>query len=280
MKIYAVYRCLYGEDFIQESIAAIEPYVDKVIVIWSDVPWGNVQEVQYKGDTVVIPKQIDNIIQRIKGMPGEKIHLIHDNVFTPENQFTHFMDDIVLANFEMPTHVMFLEPDMVFKKQELELTLESFDNANLITASTKQIELWRNFDHRIPARVRPGCILWNMKWIGSVFPPTGKSCNYVILPYLPSMVHNFGFCVSDRSMYWKHLLAMGFSEKINDSPPNPEWLEKKWHAWNGMSNNRDLEVSLGKEYEIPCAIYYDRRELPETILEGIAAGKWSYMEHR
>jgi len=131
---------------------------------------------------------------------------------------------------------------MVFSNSEFTSALEQFDKMNLVTASTRQIELWRNFDHRIPARVRPGCILWNMTYIGSVFPPTGKSCNYIVLPYLPCHVHNFGFCVSDYSMYWKHLLAIGFSKIINDSAPNPDWMEKTWLAWNGRSNNKDLVV--------------------------------------
>ena len=49
MKIYVVYRCLYGEDFIEESIRSIEPYAEKIFVFWADKPLANVKEANYMG---------------------------------------------------------------------------------------------------------------------------------------------------------------------------------------------------------------------------------------
>jgi hypothetical protein len=57
-----VYRILYGEDFIEDSIISLINYVDKVFVFWDDVPWGDVKQATYKGKTVQIPKKIDDVL--------------------------------------------------------------------------------------------------------------------------------------------------------------------------------------------------------------------------
>ncbi len=58
---YALYRVLYGEDFIQDSILSILDHVDKVFVFWDDRPWGDVKEAKYKGHMTKIPTHIDNV---------------------------------------------------------------------------------------------------------------------------------------------------------------------------------------------------------------------------
>lgn len=58
---YALYRVLYGEDFIQDSILSIIDHVDKIFVFWDDRPWGDVKEAKYKGNIVKIPSKIDNV---------------------------------------------------------------------------------------------------------------------------------------------------------------------------------------------------------------------------
>ena len=64
--LYAVYRCLYGEGFIQESINSITDYVDKIFVFWDDTAWGNIDHCMYKGQRVDFPKKFDNIVEKIK----------------------------------------------------------------------------------------------------------------------------------------------------------------------------------------------------------------------
>ena len=56
--IYAIYRCYYGEDFIQESIRSITDYVDKIFVFVDNTPWGSADECVYKGETIKFPKTI------------------------------------------------------------------------------------------------------------------------------------------------------------------------------------------------------------------------------
>jgi hypothetical protein len=75
-----------------------------------------------------------------------------------------------------------------------------------------------------------------------------------------------GFSFSDKTMYWKHLTAIGFSAVIGDSPPNENWYEDKWLKWHPETNNVNLEISKGAEHNIPYAEPYSKSELPEIIL--------------
>ena len=67
-------------------------------------------------------------------------------------------------------------------------------------------------------------------------------------------------------MYWKHLTAIAFSQKIRDFPPNENWYDK-WLNWTIDGNNKDLEISQGYEHTVPYAMRYNGDELPEIIKE-------------
>ena len=72
---YAIYRCLYGEDFVQESIKSIEPYVDKIFVFWTNKAWGNATECTYKGRLVRFPEKFDNIVEKVQLLNNSKIEI-------------------------------------------------------------------------------------------------------------------------------------------------------------------------------------------------------------
>ena len=278
LKIYTVYRCLYGEDFIKESIKSVADFSDKIFVFWTNKPLGGVTEVKYKDEIIKFPRKIDNIIDVIEDIGDSRISLVYDHVDNNDNQFTHLVNDIILPNYPRPDIIVFLEPDMVYKKENFLKCLDDFEKSNLVSASAKQIELWRRYDYRIPERFRPSSTWWNLNKT-EVIPLTGKSANVSDLSYLNGHVHNFGFCIKDINMYWKHLLAIAFSKKIGDSAPNENWYDGKWLSWDFEKNNVNLEISLGFESCIPCSFPYDIKDLPETVLDN--HGKfWEYMENR
>jgi hypothetical protein len=84
---------------------------------------------------------------------------------------------------------------------------------------------------------------------------------------MTAITHNLGFCVSRKSMYWKHLLALAFSNPLGDSAPDENWLDEKWLTWHPVHNNRHLEIAKGYSHLIPRAVPYPYSELPELIQE-------------
>jgi hypothetical protein len=275
-KTIAIYRCLYGADFIQQSIKSIIDYVDKIFIFWDDIPWGNVKEVTYKGARIFFPKRFDDILDKIRDINTDKIELIYDHVENNINQFSHLVNDIIIPDYDKPEDIIIIEVDQVFRKNEIENALHEFRNSNWRVAKTRQIELWRSIDFRIPERPkRTGVVFWNMDGIDKL-PDTfrqGEPTDYWLnllhgIYTLDAFVHNLGFCVSEQAMFWKHLLALGFSQKIGDTQPNENWFEDKWLTWDFADNNENLEISRGYESDIPYALRYLRHYqgiLPEVL---------------
>lgn len=272
--IYAVYRCLYGEDFIQESIKSIDPYVDKIFVFWTDKVWGNVTECQYKGQIIKFSDRWDGVVERVKELNNPKIELIYDHVENNTNQFTHLINDLILSNYKCPDQFMMIEVDHVFRKDQIEDAIIHFIMSGYESASTKAIELWRTPQYRIPERRRLGTVFWNMCSGGykpklDRLPNTNRQADSCTVPiqFLSEYVHNFGFCFNPKTMLLKHLTALGFSQKIGDDLPNELWYDK-WLNWTVDGPlNKDLEISKGYEGNITHAYSYPFEELPEVIRE-------------
>ena len=252
MKVYAVYRCLYGEDFAQASIRSIDGVVDKIFVFWDDTPWGDCDHVVYKGQRVDFPKKFDDVLERIAALRNRKVFMAHDHMVNNQSQFTHLINNRVLAHHQRPDMVMVIEIDHVFRPDQLAIALNEAQAHR--HSATRQIEIWKGLRHRVPERpLRPGVLFWNMHHVDQL-PPTGRQADAPGWVQLSASVHNMGFAVSEKVMRWKHLTAMAFSAKINDSLPNESWLEEKWMKWT--PEMRDLEISRGAEHNIPCVVPY------------------------
>lgn len=266
LETIAVYRVLYGEDFIEESIRSILPHVDEVFVIKAEKPWGNTSGVCYKGQWVEWPKEFDKTREKVLAMNEPKIHLIDDYWPTPDNQLTHIVNDIVRKKFS-PTTVVFIEPDHVFSKEQAAIAFAAWNNSGLKQASTHQIEHWRTPYWMIPERPNRTSVVFHAL-SGGPMNPTGFNGASGGIPRLPAYVNNFGFCFSEKVMYWKHLTALAFSSIVGDSVPNESWLTDKWEKWDPVTNNRNLEISLGYEWAIPHAIPCNKGLIPECFRYG------------
>jgi len=263
---YALYRCLYGEQFIQESIKSVIDHVDKVFVFWTNKPWGNTDRCIFKGEEVLFPDKFDNILDRIKELDSPKIELVEAYTESPFGQLTHFVNDILLERYDRPDTLVILEVDHVFREDQIVKALNDFEAADYDCATTRQVELWKTPKFRIPNRPsRCGTNFWNLSKLSNL-PPTGTQGNISGMPVLDVDVHNFGFCESSKVMRWKHLTALAFSKEVGDSPPNENWLDK-WEAWSEDNQSKNLEVSLGCESNIPHALPYNISELPSLVVE-------------
>lgn len=267
--IYAVYRLLYGSDFICESVRSIDPVCEKIFIFWTNRALGNCTSCIYKRQTVLFPEKFDNAIEKVQALNNPKIVLVEDYMENNKGQFTHVVNDLILPAYTKPNCILFIEHDHVFAEEQLANALREFHGSGYVHASTRQIELWKTPFYCIPERKRLSCVLWNMKNIDTI-PPTDRHANmFKGTPFLNNTrVHNFGFCMSNEAMYWKHMTALGFSQKIGDSSPDPLWLDK-WLNWEytDPEKNSALEISLGYQANIKRADKYDVKDLPRIIKE-------------
>lgn len=253
----AYYRCLYGEDFIVESIGSVINHVDKVFVLLADKPWGEVDRCVYRGSTIFYPEIIDKLPHIVKHLAqhNSKIEVIP--AFNVLNRDQAGWAESIIANHLgfRPNTLLFMEPDMVWREDQLCAFIQHFTSSTLRTITASQCELWRRLDYRVPPRAgRAASFLWDVT-------STSRSGDLEVQEY----VHNLGFCVSDRAMFWKHMLGIGISGPLKDSPPNEDWFEKVWLGWHPETNNRNLEISKGAEHNLSHAYPYPLDELPESI---------------
>ncbi len=266
MKIFAVYRCLYGEDFVQESIKSILPYVEHVFVFWDDMPWGNVHQCQYKDwNLSFAERKFDKVVDRIDELNSKKIHLIYNHMENNENQFTRLINEKIKPVYGNPDLYIMPEVDHIQRKDQIEGAIAHIMGNNIRNASTTPIEMWRSYKYRIPERHRMCTILWNMNGINEL-PTTGRQANSPQMQFIPFNTWNFGLCYNPATMFWKHVLSMAFSSKIGDDLPGEGWYEK-WLTWTPTYNNSALEISKGYEANISHAFEYDVTQLPELIKE-------------
>lgn len=282
---YAVYRILYGQDFIKESIKSLAHNADKIFVCIADRPFGNTSGVTYKGQWIEWPKKFDNVREKLQELVEEdsklpqfgnnatlrlkdRLVILDDYCESPKNQLTHIVNDLILPHYPAPDYVMMMEPDHIFSEYgarnvimfEMEMSVDKF-------ATVEQVEYWKDPHWRIPNRPnRMGPIIHRLN-PGEKLVETGFNGAPVVgeVKRLYETVHNMGFCISPEVMYWKHLTALAFSKLIGDSVPNESWYEEKWVKWHPLFNNKDLEISLGYEWVIPYAYESDLSELPESI---------------
>jgi hypothetical protein len=272
MATFAIYRCLYGADFVTQSIESVLPFVDEVAVVWGRTPWAGVSESIYKGKRYKFPERFDDLPERVKAMDDPRVHLIEHHSPSPRNQWTELTEQIVVPKLGKPDILMFMHVGMVWRQQELAEALAEFIQGPDRFANTWMVELWRGFNWRIPRRHRVGAGFWNRRRTGHM-PPTELDFNPMGTPlaHLPMLgeVHNFRYAQNPNLMFWRHLAITEYVKKVGDSKPNPDHFEDKWLNWT--PETRDIEMSLNYKHTVPCAIPYDETRLPEPILRDMEA---------
>jgi hypothetical protein len=264
----AVYRLLYPWDFLDASIASITEVVSKIYIFVDTMPWGEIgttsEEQRVIGKALYTACRI--------AVENPKVVIMGDHVTTPINQFTHLINDRVDRSHgydfvgslrscrdERFEDVMVIEPDMVFRRDQISRALELcegyFRSVMYGGCMTRQIEIWKGLEHRVPERPhRTGVVFWR-----GLLPETMHQANVPGMKVIDAYVHNFGFAVSEETMRVKDSIAHRMSPKIGDCRPDPAWLDK-WLNWK--PGDRDLEISIGYQKDIPEVVPYPGSELP------------------
>jgi len=270
MPTFAFYRSLYGEDFFRESVASVIDHVDGVFMLLADVPWGRVDRCTYRDRTIFFPRVIDSLRAICEDMERRSSKFRVINAFNPLNKDMAQWALSEIRQVAQPTRLLFMEPDMVWEKGALERFFELYNAGSMKVLVAGQVELWRKFGWRVPYRAgRASSFLWDIE-------DASRSGD---LETTEAVVHNLGFCVSDRAMFWKHMLGLGISKPLQDSMPNEDWFERTWLNWDPITNNRNLEIAKGSESNLTHA-EQNQSVLPKLLTDGLHEGKWDWMERR
>jgi hypothetical protein len=268
MKTYAIYRGLYGSDFVKQSIESVLPHVDKVIFVYCVKPWAGVTEGEYRGVKYKFPEHVDTLSETVKQMAEDDFRIDYVEHYSPSarGQIAEIVNEIVIPKFGRPDVAFFMHPDHVWRDEALGEALEEFKRAPYQYMNTYQVETWRGLDTRIPERRRAGVGFWKVPEGGLPetaldFNPKQVPLQYVMM--LRPRVHNLRYSQNPNMMFWRHLIISAYVKVDGDSRPNPNHFEDKWLNWT--PDTRDLEMSLAHMATVPAALPYDVSELPETI---------------
>jgi len=276
MRTAAIYRLLYGSDFIAQSIESVYDHVDHVLCFVTREAFGGRRVIRYFGRDVYLPHDIDGVADTIRAWADEydydsKVEII-DNPFGARllGQVSSMLNEIVLPRFDL-THVLFVECDEVWHPDHLDglLELARVSDADEFMAHTCHL-FWKS-PRFVSTRTNPYAVLRALKGRGRIgetahaLSERDQSLKRARDPRV--VVHNFGYAGSERTMFWKHLTGLSFSRDMRlDSPPREEWFEDVWRPWHWDRNRReDLCPSIGHERAFAPAEEYPFDDLPPIM---------------
>jgi hypothetical protein len=261
----------YGEDFIEKSVMSIINDIDKIFIMYTDRPWSGIEKVTYKGEIMSIPCPVDKAVHIAKNLEAQfpgKVYAFYHYHPVPDNQFTVLFDSLKLRGLTGCCNVvMLMEPDMVWPEGKLKPLLNTLQNIEFPPLCTYQIEFWKSDGYMIPVRERPGAIFHGVL-SEQEMPETEKNGSTPNMKFIDEIIYNYGFCMSQVNMFWKHLICMNVAKNIHDSIVDESWYEEKWLKWDFMTNNSNLEPSKNYSTYIPYALLYDRTNKEIDYLQG------------
>ena len=249
--ILVVYRILYGTDFLERSIRSVYDGADKIFVGYSSEPWGrpinfpNIRDIE-QSPVDVIHKHFD--------LSEGKITVFNQQQTTPKGEF-NYLHSWAVDLLGKPEVVVFMEPDMVWAPGVFKSFVEEAQDKSHLFAP--QIEMWKTQEYRIRRKD-------NITRLGpAAYKPEIPDFRFGAYNGRDQVIskhgcYNFGFCLNEKTMLYKHNAALDFSEKIKDSIPSKTWYEEKWLNWTPETTN--LEPGENHMDHIPKAEPYDMPE--------------------
>ena len=237
MRTTAIYRTLYGSDFLAESLAAVYPYCDNILCLISRDIFGGRRMVRYFGKDIYIPHDIDGVESAILAWKSKfdrdnKIDII-PNPYAAKlhGQMQSIVNDLVIPRYD-PTHVFLVEPDEVWHESAIDTLFEiaRTTDADEIMAAACHL-FWRSYRY-CSTRSNPFCLIRALKGAKAIGPTghalmsaRGADASLKRLCDGRLKVHNFGYAASERTVFWKHIASLSFSRDLNlDSPPREDWF--------------------------------------------------------
>ena len=249
--IYVIYRILYGTDFLERSMRSVYDEADKIFVGYSTEPWSrppnfpNIRDIE-QNPVDVIHKHFD--------LSEGKITVFSYQQTTPKGEF-NYLHSWAVDLLGKPEIVVFMEPDMVWAPGVFKSFVEEAQDKSHLFAP--QIEMWKTQEYRI-RRKDNVTRLGPAAYRGEI--PEFRFGAYNGKEQLISQhgCYNFGYCLNEKTMLYKHNAALDFSAKIKDSIPSESWYQEKWLNWTSETINLEPatkhidRISKAEPYDMPA----------------------------
>lgn len=267
----AVYRALYGEDFVRHSVESVLQAVDQIAFVYAGRPYADATEgVRYDGVKFKIPQPIDRMLERLPKDPRIRVFELYNP--TPWGHWTRIFNEIVIPNYGSPDMAVCVFPVQVWRNGELDRAFEEFKRLRVPYANSAQVDIWRGFDWALPRLpIRNGANFLNLRMRPvkatqfDCFP-----CHVSQAPQLEkTLLHNLRNAQNPNTTFWKCMAVGAYAKAVGDSEPNPNWFEDKWLNWTPETTCLNMSKRWG--HTSFKAEPYAVGELPELIQADLPA---------
>ncbi len=136
MNTVAIYRLLYGSDFIGESLASIYDHCEAILCFVGHDAFGGRRVIRYFGHDVYLPHDIDGLTAAITEWkkvndPADKVKILtNPHATLLKGQVQRMVNDEVIPRYPGCTHVLFVEADEVWHEEAIARLLETARNSD------------------------------------------------------------------------------------------------------------------------------------------------------
>lgn len=231
-KVIAYIPLFYGSEFLKEAIQSVAPFVDKIIVFYTDKP-------SYGFGTEITCPDSEETLRNIAESASDKIEWIKGR-WSTEGEHR----EEILKYADGYDIIMTFDADEVFCQEDLPKALETvyFGTARYWGVQG-YINFWKTFDWEVIDFFRP------IRFI-NLLNTWGEA-------EVHQTVYHFSCCQSDTTMNFKYEVH-GHKNEIDGN-----WLRDKYYAWTPENRVRYLHPASITVWG--DAIEFDKTALPDVL---------------
>lgn len=231
MRVIAYIPLYYGKEYLREAILSLEPFVEKILVVYTPQP--------SQGSSTVIPcPESESELKNLAESTSQKIEW-HRGVFAYEAQHRDYIYQFT-NGYDL---VLTVDADEVVEPNDIQSALEAAYNSDKRWIGINGfINFWRSFDYACYDGFTPIRItnLKNKDGQGVV------NCRY----------YHFSCAQSEEIVRFKWNVS-GHKNEIRQN-----WVDEVWKAWTPENNFGDLHpVARGLWNATP----FDKTKLPDLL---------------
>jgi len=222
----------YGAQYLKEAIQSIAPFVEKIIVFYTEKPsygFGTEKPCPESEEQLKeIALSASNKVMWAKGEWGQEGAHRHE-IFKYAGGY-----EVIIA----------FDADEVFEQEDLPKAIEFVANGQYRNYGVNgYINFWKTFDWEVKDFFRPIRFI-NLKRTD------GEGV-------VDQTIYHFSCCQSDEIMDYKYCVH-GHKNEIDSN-----WLQEKYYAWTPENPVRFLHPTSGQIWG--DALAYDKTQLPESL---------------
>ncbi|HGJ63828.1 TPA: hypothetical protein ENS27_00400 [bacterium] len=248
-KIVAQYKLFFGDEWLEVSVDSIAPYMYKILLVVSDIPWGK--------NNNIIGDNLEPVIKKIKNKYGKKILIINGSW---DKQIDHVKEGLeyIKKNIPEASHCLYVDSDEIYKKETIEKivkicrSFKSFNSAIKINYNT----YFKTIYYKIsPIKYPTALVLFPIrKWITY---RDARNVNAKIeYHYNLFYEHPAYVRISDEKM------KMKIEAHRETEPIIGDWFNTVWMKWSPDTRNFHPTIPDMWESVVPV----DESELPQHMV--------------